>query len=81
MSKLAELINSVALMDNQKRNSLNKIENILYIIVMAAIVTDIISGRSHLYVFILSTIILVMAILGIISIELVKLQWKQKQRQ
>ncbi|MEP1033372.1 hypothetical protein [Ekhidna sp.] len=67
-------------MDIQKRQQLNKVENVLYIIIVSAIVTDILSGQTHALIFLFSTIILVTGILGIISIELIKLQWKLKQR-
>ncbi len=68
-------------MNAEKQQQLNKIENALYVVIVAAMIVDVWSGRSHPVVFIFSTIVLVISMIGIISIELVKLQWKQKHRQ
>lgn len=68
-------------MDSQKKQQLNKLENALYIIIVIAIVTDIFSNHNHPLIFTISTIVLVAGILGIISIEFIKLEWKLKQRQ
>ncbi|MEO9486849.1 MAG: hypothetical protein ABJJ43_05065 [Ekhidna sp.] len=68
-------------MNTRKKQLLNKIETTLYIIIVVAIITDVWSGQTHPFIFFFSTIILITGMLGIISIELVKLQWKQKHRQ
>ena len=65
-------------MDARKEKKLNQIENVLFIIISAAIVTDILSLDSHSIVLVLSTIILLAGIIGIIAIEIFKLQRKQK---
>ena len=64
-----------------KHERLNKIETILYFIIVAAMISDIWSGKSHPILFTVSTIILAGGMVGIICIELIKLQWKQKHRQ
>ena len=68
-------------MSTKKEQLLNKIENVLYVVIVAAMLTDLWSGQTHPVIFIFSTVILVLGMLGIISIELVKLQRKQKHRQ
>lgn len=67
-------------MDSRKQKLLSYVENVLYIIIVTTIITDILSRQAHQFIFIVSTVILGAAILGIISIELIKLQLKLKQR-
>ena len=67
-------------MEAQKTKQLNKVENALFIIIALATATDIVSGRVHSIIFGISTAVLALGILGIISIELIKLQIRQKQR-
>ncbi|WP_436515946.1 hypothetical protein [Ekhidna sp. To15] len=67
-------------MNTRKKQLLNKIETTLYIVIVVTMITDVWSGQTHPVIFIFSTIVLIAGMIGIISIELVKLKWKQKQR-
>ena len=67
-------------MDSKKINQLSNWSNLLYLIVMIAIVTDFLNGNIHSFIFAISTVVLVIGIIGIASIELIKLQVKQKQK-
>ncbi|WP_462250368.1 hypothetical protein [Ekhidna sp.] len=66
-------------MNNQKKYALNKIENTLYMLCLAATLLDMWSSNSHPTIFFLSSMLLVIGVIGIIGIEFTKLRWKQKK--
>lgn len=67
-------------MNKSKQKRLNKLESLLYVLIVSSIISDLINGTTQTIVFIVSTAILVASIIGIISIGLIKLQLKQKEQ-
>lgn len=70
----------VTTMDNNKQKRLNKLESFLYVLIVCAIISDLITRTTHTIIFIVSTVILVASIIGVISIGLIKLQLKQREQ-
>ena len=58
--------------------NLNRVENTLYIVVVTAIIVDVLVQKSSTLLLIISTSILIVGVLGIIGIECIKLQLKQR---
>lgn len=62
----------------QTKVKLNRIENILYFIIVAAITIDVLVKESNTILLIASTSVLIAGVLGIVGIEWVKLQLRQR---
>ncbi len=67
-------------MDLKSHEFLLKLESFLFISIFFAMITEVWSSNMHPVIFVISTIVLITGMLGIILIELIKLQRRQKNR-